>query len=330
MSRNDGEHWLALSGGVGGAKLALGLSRILPPAELTTIANTGDDFDHLGLRICPDLDTLLYTLAGLANPQTGWGRADESGAFMDALRAMGGEDWFFLGDKDLALHVERTRRLKAGESLTDFVAAISRQLGIASAIIPMTDDPVRTMVNTADGWLPFQHYFVRDKCVPEVTGFAFDGIEQARPQPEFMTLLGDDNLSGVIICPSNPFVSIDPVLALAGVRAALDALSVPIIAVSPIIGGKAIKGPAAKMMDELGLNRSALGVARHYQGLIDGFVLDHADAEIADAVRDLGMAALVTDTVMVSLEDREELAENVLDFARQLTTEKQAKPARGL
>ena len=309
---------VALSGGVGGAKLALGLSRILAPAQLDVIVNTGDDFEHLGLTICPDLDTLTYTLAGLNNTETGWGRAGETWTFMASLRALGGESWFQLGDGDLAIHVERTRRLAAGEPLSRVTAELTARLGIELSVIPMSDDPVRTFVETAAGALAFQHYFVRDQCAPEVTGFEFRGAKTATPSPMALGALADPALDAVVICPSNPFISIDPILAVPGLRGAIEDAAAPVIAVSPIVGGKAIKGPTAKMMLELGVTQSAASVARHYDGLIDGFVLDSEDAASGDEIRALGLDVLTTNTVMQSLEDRVSLAANVLEFAAKL------------
>lgn len=309
---------VALSGGVGGAKLALGLSRILAPAQLDIIVNTGDDFEHLGLMICPDLDTLTYTLAGLNNTETGWGRAGETWTFMASLRALGGESWFQLGDGDLAIHVERTRRLAAGEPLSRVTAELTARLGIEFSVIPMSDDPVRTFVETAAGALAFQHYFVRDQCAPEVTGFEFRGAKTATPSPMALGALADPALDAVVICPSNPFISIDPILAVPGLRGAIEDAAAPVIAVSPIVGGKAIKGPTAKMMLELGVTQSAASVARHYDGLIDGFVLDSEDAASGDEIRALGLDVLTTNTVMQSLEDRVSLAANVLEFAAKL------------
>jgi LPPG:FO 2-phospho-L-lactate transferase len=303
---------LALSGGVGGAKLALGLARVLPPGNLTVVANTGDDFEHLGLHIAPDLDTLTYALAGLDNPQTGWGRRDETWSFMAALAELGGETWFRLGDRDLAMHMERTRRLKGGETLSAIAVDVTRRLGIASRILPMTDDPVRTRVETREGVLDFQHYFVRRQCVPEVTGFIFDGAEQAAPHPDVVAALRHPGLRAVIICPSNPFISIDPILALPGLRKALAATAAPVIAVSPIIAGRAVKGPTAKMMAELGLMVDPPTIAAHYRGIIDGYVMDDADSQMA-AMLDLPVET--TRTLMQSLDDREALARAVLDFA---------------
>ena len=318
MSDKPRPRCLALSGGVGGAKLALGLAHAMPPAHLSVIANTGDDFEHLGLTICPDIDTLTYTLAGLNNRETGWGRADETWQFMETLETVGGETWFRLGDRDLALHVERTRRLTTGETLSDVTADICRRLGVAPQVAPMSDDPVRTIVQTPDGPLPFQHYFVREQCRPKVTGFRFDGAEFAHMGPALVAAAASPDLSSVVICPSNPFISIDPILAVPGARAALHAAAAPVIAVSPIIGGRAIKGPTAKMMAELGLQCDAVGVARHYGGLLDGFVLDETDAEAAETLRADGIEVLVTKTLMNSLNDRVNLAKDVLGFAARI------------
>lgn len=306
---------VALSGGVGGAKLALGLDRILPPGALLVVANTGDDFEHLGLKISPDLDTLLYALSGLDNEATGWGRRDETWSCMDALEALGGETWFRLGDRDLAMHLERTRRLGAGEPLSGFAADIGRRLGIASRIVPMSDDPVRTRVLTADGVLDFQDYFVRRRAEPEVRGLDFAGAAEARPNPEIIAALADPDLEAVVICPSNPFISIEPILAVPGLRHALAATAAPVIAVSPIIGGAAVKGPAAKMMRELGLEPSAAAVAGRYGDLIDAFVLDRRDAAAADS---LPIKAIVAATLMHSLDDRVALARTVLAAAAEL------------
>lgn len=303
---------VALCGGVGGAKLALGLDRLLAPGALTVVVNTGDDFRHMGLHISPDVDTVLYTLAGLNNPETGWGRKDETWRFMETLADLGGETWFKLGDKDLAIHVERTRRLDAGEPLSAVIDGFRRRLGIASAILPMSDDPVATVVETADGPMAFQHYFVREQCRPAVTGFRFEGAAAARPLPAVIEALKDPDLGAVVVCPSNPFVSVDPILAVPGIRAALIDAAAPVIAVSPIVGGRAIKGPAAKMMTELGLAATPAAVAAHYARIVDGFVLDATDAD----QRNLIFAPTVAvPSVMRTLEDRVALARAVLSFA---------------
>src|SRR5258708_1337514 len=269
---------VALSGGVGGAKLALGLYRTLPPDTLTIIVNTGDDFEHLGLAISPDLDTLLYALSGQDNPELGWGRRGETWTFMMALEELGGETWFRLGDGDLATHVERTRRLKSGESLSAITDDFRRRLGIAARLLPMSDDPVRTRLRTPEGWLDFQDYFVRLRCAPVIDRLDFVGAATARPHPDFLAALADPGLRAVVICPSNPFISIDPILAVPGIRAALRGCPAPVIAVSPIIAGQAVKGPTAKMMAELGLPVDAAAVARHYGDILDLSIADEEDA----------------------------------------------------
>jgi len=303
---------IALSGGVGGAKLALGLSRVLPEGDLTVIANTGDDFHHLGLAISPDIDTLLYTLAGLDNQTTGWGRRDESWNFMAALETLGGETWFRLGDRDLATHIERTRRLGAGETLSQITDDFCRRFGIATRILPMSDDPVRTRVKTKDGWLDFQPYFVRRRCEPIISAIEFAGAADARPQPELLASLADPALAAVIICPSNPFISIEPILALRGVRAALRDCAAPVVAVSPIIGGRAVKGPTAKMMRELGLETSAAAVAQRYEDLVGAYIVDNADVASCE---DLDCAVVPAKALMETLADREALARRALEAA---------------
>ena len=306
---------VALSGGVGGAKLVLGLSRIVPPDDLLVVCNTGDDFEHLGLAISPDLDTVMYTLAGLANPELGWGRRDETWSFMETLHALGGETWFRLGDRDLAVHVERTRRLQRGETLSAVTAELCRRLGVGPRIVPMSDDPVRTRLQTATGWIDFQDYFVRQRCEPGVRALAFQGAAEARAHPDFLAALADPGLQAVVFCPSNPFISVEPILALPGVRAALTACRAPVVAVSPIIGGKAVKGPTAKMMTELGLNPSAGAVAQRYGELLDGYVVDLADTSEVQGIRP---NVTLAQTYMRSLDDREALARIVLSAAAKL------------
>ena len=303
---------LALSGGVGGAKLALGLYRVLPPDTLTVVANPGDDFEHLGLTICPDLDTLLYTLSGEANTELGWGRRDETWTFMAALGKLGGESWFKLGDGDLATHVERTRRLTASESLSAIMDDFRRRLGIAARLLPATDDRLRTRLETDRGRLDFQDYFVRLRCDPVVRRLEFVGAETARPNPDFLAALANPDLRAVVICPSNPFISIDPILTVPGVRQALRDCHAPVVAVSPIIAGKAVKGPTAKMMAELGLPVDAAAVARHYRDLLDVYVADEGDR---DAVAGLDVPVVLAPTLMVTLTDREQLARIVLAAA---------------
>jgi len=303
---------LALSGGIGGAKLVLGLYRILPPGVLTVVANTGDDFEHLGLSISPDLDTLLYTLAGIDNAETGWGRREETWSFMAALETLGGETWFKLGDGDLAIHVERTRRLAAGESLSSITDDLRQRLMITARLLPMTDDRVRTRLRTEEGWLDFQDYFVRQGASPVVLEIYYAGASAAQANSDFLAALADENLEMVVICPSNPFLSIDPILSLPGVRAALRACRAPVVAVSPIIGGNAVKGPTAKIMAELGVPVCAVAVARHYADILDIYVADEADT---GEVGELGIPVRLTRTLMRTLEDRDALARAVLAAA---------------
>lgn len=307
---------LALTGGVGGAKLCLGLQRVLPGGALRIIVNTGDDFEHLGLAISPDVDTTLYTLAGLANAELGWGRQDETWTFMQVLERLGGPAWFRLGDGDLALHVERTRRLAAGETLTAIVADIARRLAIPSRVMPMSDDPVRTIVGTGDGGeLGFQEYFVRERCAPAVARLRYAGADAAQISSVAAESLQDPALQAIVIAPSNPYLSIDPLLAVPGMRAALRACGAPVIAVTPLIGDAAIKGPTAKIMRELGLAPSPLTILQHYEGLIDGFVLDERDAALAS---DIKVPVRVCDTLMRSLADRERVARCTLELAQEL------------
>ncbi len=299
---------VALAGGVGGAKLAHGLALRLPAEALTVVVNTGDDFEHLGLPICPDLDTVMYTLAGLANPVTGWGQVDETWNFLGALERLGAATWFRLGDRDLATHIERRRRLAAGETLTEVTQALSRALGVGPRLLPMSDDAVRTMVQTDEGELEFQEYFVHRQCRPRVSGFRFAADSAARATPAVLAALEQADL--IVFCPSNPFVSLGPILSLLGVRERLAAR--PGVAVTPIVGGQALKGPAGKMLAELGLPVSPVAVAQAYAGLIRGFVLDAVDAALEPDLAALGLRVLVTDTVMKSDADRARLAEAVI------------------
>lgn len=314
------DQYLAITGGVGGAKLALGLSSLLDGERLALAVNTADDFEHLGLHVSPDIDTLVYTLAGENNPETGWGRRDESWNFMQALAELGGETWFALGDRDLAVNLERTHRLRSGQTLSQVTAAFASSLGVAHPILPMTDDSVATRVMTDTGEMSFQDYFVRARCEPVVSGFRFAGAENARLNPAIVSRLDSPDLSGVILCPSNPFVSIDPILALPGMREHLQACQAPVIAVSPVVGGAAIKGPTVKMMAELSVPNTAVWVAQHYQSLLDGFVLDTVDGGMADEIESMGLTTATTNTIMVTLEDRIGLAQECLDLLGQLQT----------
>ena len=303
---------VALAGGVGGAKLAHGLAQLLKPEELTIIVNTGDDFEHYGLYICPDLDTVCYTLAGIANPETGWGRVNESWNVMENISRLGGLDWFRLGDQDLGTHLERTRRLKEGDLLSEITRDFCKAWGIGHTILPMSDQPVRTIVDTDEGELAFQEYFVHRRCEPRVKGFRFDGADQAEPAPGAREAL--QSADAIIICPSNPWVSVDPILKVVHPLFSGERPGGMSVAVSPIIDGETVKGPAAKMYRELGIEPSALAVANHYRGLVTHFVMDTIDAQLIESVRGLNMQVHVTKTVMKSHEDRKRLAEDTLNF----------------
>ena len=324
MIREFGEptgSYVALCGGVGGAKLALGLAKVLPPEKLTIVVNTGDDFEHVGLHISPDIDTVIYTLAGLANPELGWGLAGETWHFMGALERLGGPTWFRLGDQDLATHIERTGRLRRGETLSAVTEHLCQRLGVAPAIVPMSDDRVATIVTTGEGRLAFQSYFVERRCAPKVISIEFEGAALAKPAPAALAALARPDLAGLIICPSNPWLSVDPVLAIPGWRAAIENLHVPRIAVTPIVAGQAIKGPTAKIMGELGIPLDVASIVAHYRGLIDGIVLDEVDRHRA---ADLDLPAVATATIMRSLDDRIALARVSLDFCRTLAARRTA------
>jgi LPPG:FO 2-phospho-L-lactate transferase len=310
----DGRTYVALSGGIGGAKLSLGLARLVGE-RLTVIVNTGDDFEHLGLAISPDVDTTLYTLADVANPETGWGRRDETWSFMKAVAELGGPTWFKLGDRDLAIHVERTRRLRAGETLTSLTAYLAARFGVAARVLPMSDEPVRTAVETEAGTLAFQDYFVREQCRPAVRRIHYGGAEAARLTAQIEAALAAPTLAGIVICPSNPWLSVDPILAVPGMREAIRASSAPVIAVSPIIGGKAVKGPTAKIMAELGLAVDVASIARHYRDLLDALVVDAADGATADG---LPVPASIAGTLMQTMDDKIALAGHCLSLCERL------------
>jgi LPPG:FO 2-phospho-L-lactate transferase len=304
---------VALAGGVGGAKLAAGLQHILPPGALTVIVNTGDDFDHWGLNVCPDLDTVLYNLAAINNPDVGWGRQEEKFTVLDEMEKYGGDQWFRIGDKDLALHLRRTEWMRQGVTLSEVTDRLRRMLGIPSAILPMCNEPVRTLVHTDEGDLPFQHYFVRRRCEPTLVDLSFLGAERAKLSVEIKRAL--DRADLVVFCPSNPYVSIDPILAVPGMRERLGKIHAPKVGVSPIVSGQALKGPAAKMMRELGEMISPLTVVDHLGDVLDGFVIDSQDGELSEAVI---LPALVTNTIMTDLESKADLARAVIEFGLSL------------
>jgi LPPG:FO 2-phospho-L-lactate transferase len=301
---------VAFAGGVGGAKLAHGLAQILPPEDLTIIVNTGDDFEHLGLYVCPDLDTVCYTLAGLANPETGWGRVSETWNAITNVEKLGGPAWFRLGDQDIATHLERTRRLKEGQTLSQITKDFCKAWGIKHTVLPMSDAPVRTVVVSDEGELAFQEYFVHRRCEPKVKGFRFDGVAGAEAVVGAREAV--EAADAIVICPSNPWVSVDPILNVIPLNEWRG--TKPVVAVSPIIGGKAVKGPAAKMFDELGIEPSAAAVASHYRTILAGFVLDKADLNMEDQIKKLNIETRVVNTLMNHLTDRTRLADDVLDF----------------
>ena len=305
---------LALAGGVGGARLAQGLVQVLAPDELGIAVNVGDDFEHLGLQVCPDLDTVMYTLAGVHNTEVGWGRADETWHFMQAIERLGGETWFRLGDRDLAVHVERTRRLRDGEPLSAITAAFCAHLGVRHPVMPASDQRLRTRVLTDAGELEFQDYFVRRRCEPAVRGLRFDGAQAALPSPALAALIASGNITGIVVCPSNPWLSIAPMLAIGALGGLIDAQRVPVVAVSPIIAGRAVKGPAGKIMRELGGGSDALGIVNYYGARVGGWVIDQQDAALAGAIEAAGHQVLATDTLMSSPERARQLAQAALDL----------------
>ncbi|MBJ7483180.1 2-phospho-L-lactate transferase [Brevundimonas sp.] len=304
---------LVLTGGVGGAKLVLGLQQVVEPSSITAIVNTGDDFRHLGLWVSPDIDTLLYTLSGQANAAQGWGREGETWAFMDALRLLGGEDWFALGDGDLALHVLRSARLAAGDTLTTITADFASAWGIGARILPMSDQPVSTHLDTEEGDLAFQTYFVEQRCLPVVRRISFQGAAAARPGPDVISTILAEDVQAILIAPSNPYLSIDPILAVPGIRDALHSARAPVVVVSPVVDGNAVKGPTAKLMRELGSAVSPEAVLAHYGDVVDAMLVDERDA-----VLDLGVPHDVCDTLMHTLADRARVARAALALADRL------------
>ena len=300
-----------LTGGVGGAKVVLGLVAVRPRDEVVAVVNTGDDFTHFGLRISPDIDTLLYTLSGQSNETLGWGRRDETWNFMAAAKSLGGEDWFNLGDGDLALHVLRTWRLRRGERLSSITARFARSWGVSARILPMSDDVVRTMLMTDEGEMAFQNYFVEHKCRPKVSSLRFDGAHAADAAPGVVQAIAEADT--VIIAPSNPFLSLDPILAVPSIFEALKDTPAPIVAVSPLVGGKAVKGPTSKIMAELGLQPDNTTIAKHYAPLLDGLIIDDRDAP-----PDTAIPFDSTDTLMKTLEDRKRVARTALTLAQSL------------
>ncbi|TFE36745.1 2-phospho-L-lactate transferase [Paraburkholderia dipogonis] len=312
MSR-AGRRITCITGGVGGAKLVLGLQQVLPPGNITAIVNTGDDFRHLGFWVSPDIDTLLYTLSGKSNVAQGWGREGESWAFMAALRELGGEDWFKLGDGDLALHVLRSLALASGQTLSAITGGFARRWGIGVTVLPMSDDSIATVVNTEEGELPFQRYFVERRCEPRVSAIRFDGASRASPAPGVVEAIRGADM--VLIAPSNPFLSVDPILAIPAIRIALEGRSAPVVAVSPLVGGRAVKGPTAKLMKELGISVHNDSIAAHYEGLVDGLLIDSGDGCNSEAIR-----IARTSTLMNSMADKARVARAAMQLAEELAT----------
>ncbi len=309
---------IVLTGGVGGAKLVQGLAAVLPEGTLTAIVNTGDDFDHLGLRIWPDFDTTLYTLSGVVNRDQGWGRADERWTALTTLGALGGEDWFRLGDRDLAVHLLRTGALRTGTSPVEIAKRLTAAFALSTKLLPATEDIVSTKVTTPQGVLDFQHYFVRERCAPRISAIRYDGAERAQPAPVILEALQDPALRSILLAPSNPLLSMGPILAIQGLRDGLARAKTPRIAISPIVGGRAVKGPTAKIMTELHMEVSPLTVARLYRDILDGFILDTEDKDLRQSIEALGLRCLVTNTVMTTDAERAALARTALDFAADL------------
>ncbi len=299
-----------LAGGIGGARFALGARDVLPTNALTIVGNVGDDLEHWGLAVSPDIDTILYTLAGRVGP-LGWGVVEDSRSALGVVSALGGPDWFILGDADVGLHLVRTERLRAGATLSSVVEDVGRRWRVGATILPATDDRLRTVIVTADGEVGFQEWFVGRRAAPPVVALRLDGVAEARPAPGVLEAIGAARR--IVLAPSNPFLSLDPILAVEGIRASIAARRDDVVAVSPIIAGRAVKGPLGEMLDSLGHERSALGVARYLAPLCGTFVLDEADRDLAGAVEALGMRAIVTATLMVDDATRRALARAVLE-----------------
>lgn len=294
--------------------MALGLSHVLDPSQLTVIANTGDDFIHQGLNISPDIDTLLYTLADLNNTELGWGRRDETWGFAEACEELGMETWFRLGDKDLAIHLYRTERLREGAKLGQVISELCAKFRIPADIVPMCDTPVATIVETDIGTLSFQEYFVKNRCAPKVSKINFEGINEAEPAPAFLQILDDEELRGIIICPSNPFLSVNPVLSLPGLKEKIKKTSRPVLVVSPVVNGQSLKGPTQKLMNELNLNCNVLSIAEIYRDIATTLVIDPSDESAIKEIESKGLSVLSTNIIMNKLEDKVELARELIEL----------------
>ena len=318
----SGDKILALSGGVGGAKLSWGLDQIAAKDTLTIIANTGDDFIHLGLYISPDSDTLIYTLAGVNDPKKGWGRAYETWKTHSALGVLGIENWFQIGDKDLALHFLRNELREKGLRLTEITQSIAQQFGLKSRILPMSDDPVLTIIESDIGCLPFQEYFVKHQSKPSIRKISFEGSAKATISPELKSTIENNEFAAIIFCPSNPYLSIDPILSIKEIKSYIQSSAAPVIAVSPIVAGKALRGPAAKIMNEMGIPVSVTSVAQHYQPLIDGLIIDERDKTMASEIQSMGIEVEVTNTIMKTDADKVQLAQDLIAFSQKFNTKK--------
>ena len=316
MSRRD--RVVLLVGGVGGAKLALGMAHALPPGSLTIVVNTGDDFEHLGLHVSPDVDTVMYTLAGLANPQTGWGIVGDTFQAMEMVERYGGPTWFRLGDCDLGTNLMRTALLRQGHTLTEATRRLCAALGVEQNLLPMSDDPVRTVLETDRGMLGFQEYFVRERWQPVVRRVWFEGCAEARPSQPVAEALEEAGL--IVLAPSNPFLSIDPILSVPGIRERIARVDAPCVAVTPIIAGQAVKGPTVKLMKELGIDASPVGVVRHYEDLLDGIILDRVDGHLVEAIKKHGLCATTAQTLMDTLSDKVHLANTLLEWVEENLT----------
>ncbi len=312
------EKYLVFTGGVGGAKLCLGLSQILAPEDILFVVNTGDDFEHLGLKICPDLDTLMYTISRESDEERGWGRKDETWHCLDSLRALGGPSWFNLGDRDLAVHLLRTHLLKQNHNLSEITASLYRIFGIRHSAIPMTDDLVSTIIVTDDGEeLSFQDYFVKKSCVPMVKSIRYQNSGSARMPNKLEKVLASTKLKGIIFAPSNPFLSIEPILQVSGMKLAIQSANVPKIAISPIVNGASVKGPTDKIMVELGMEVNNLSIIQHYKNLFTHLIIDRTDSSCADEIESLGLNVSIHDTFMNNLTEKVKLAENTLMAAEE-------------
>jgi len=309
---------IAISGGIGGAKLCYGLDQILQPEQLRVIANTGDDFLYLGFYISPDIDTLIYTLAGVNNKETGWGREDETWKTHNVLGELGADNWFKLGDKDLALHLHRSKALKNGETLTSITQDIAERFKLKNIILPMSDHIIQTVVDTDKGSMPFQEYFVKESTTPKVREISFES-KHPKTTKEVLEAINDPELSGFLIAPSNPYLSIDPILSIDKIKQTIMQSNKPRVAVSPIIGRDSVKGPTAKIMQEMGLEVNVMTIANHYENLIDGLIIDNTDEEYIQAIESFGVKVKVTNILMHDNDDKTRLAEEAIEFLNELT-----------